>query len=94
VTPTKLGNSGKPSAEHSIFGKRYSGLSGYMKEKREVFLLWIKLNYLKSNSQCPHIMGSNMAALGYLVRRSYKKCVTFNQSNLTRYLGKIIKGMS
>lgn len=91
---TKLGSARKSPAEHSIFVKPISELSGYSKDMGEVFLLWIRLYYLKSNSQCPLIIGSNMSVKGYLNCKNYKEGVVINQSNLTRYPGRIIKGMN
>nr|YP_009517180.1 hypothetical protein C0991_000014 [Blastosporella zonata]AYE93077.1 hypothetical protein C0991_000014 [Blastosporella zonata] len=91
---TELGTSGKPCAEHSISEKRNPKLSSYRMGSCEVFLLRIKLYYLKSNFQCPPIIGSNITVIGYLNCKDHKGSVIFNLSNLTHYLGKIIKEMS
>jgi hypothetical protein len=55
-------------------------------------LLGIKLYYL-NNFQCSHIIENNLATIGYLDRNNYQKSVIINQSDLTRYLRKIIKVM-
>lgn len=94
MIPTELDISGKPDAEHSISVKQDPKLNSYRMVECKVFLLRIKLYYLKSNFQCPPIIGSNITVIGYLNCRDHKESVIFNLSNLTRYLGKIIKEMS
>lgn len=92
--PTELGILGKLGTEHSISANPKTKQNGWSRVFGEVSLLWIKLNYLKSNSQCPPNIGSNLAKIGYLRGNSYQERVTINSSPFTRYLGKIIKRMS
>lgn len=94
TTLSELGSLGKLGAEHSISENPKTKLSGYVKSLGKVFLLRIKLYYLKSNYQCSHIIENNLATIGYLDRNKYQKSVIINQSDLKRYLRKIIKVMN
>lgn len=94
MTLSELDRQGKLTVEHSISEKLRGGVSGHTNPLSKMFLPWIKLYYLKSNSQCPLTMGNNMITIGYLHCISYQETVTNNLINDTHFLGKESKGMS